>query len=430
MDFDIVPDKLTVTVGTRYYDITNEMLGANMGSFYCKVYSETSFNIGAFGACNGTSSGYGEASGKSPYGTNLDEQDPHKDTVDGFKSRANLTWKITPDVLVYTTWSEGFRPGGYNRGSNCYLPDVNTGANQWCVPKAYDSDDLTNIELGWKTVLLDRRLQVNGAIYNEKWKNVQTGIFAPQLGLGNLTVGLNGPEYEVNGIELQIVAAPIDGLTIEAAASYNKTKLTNSPGLTNNFGTPETNPNFGEPVTEACLKFVGAVCAQTVDVVNVYGKEGDELANSPKLQWNIRGRYDWDMGEYRPFVMAGVQYQDSSLVECHAGQPVRDALVDDDRRLGRIHPGRVECGALRRQPDGREQEPVHDSFSVHRRRGADAAAANRPAHRIFVRQVASQHGPVGKPAGPSFFWASIRLHCARCTPPPRPLRRHPISTTS
>ena len=33
----------------------------------------------------------------------------------GFKSRGNLTWHITPDVMVYYTYSQGFRPGGFNR---------------------------------------------------------------------------------------------------------------------------------------------------------------------------------------------------------------------------------------------------------------------------------------------------------------------------
>src|SRR5207245_10435545 len=32
-------------------------------------------------------------------------------TYTGFRSRANLTWKITPDLLAYYTWSQGFRPG-------------------------------------------------------------------------------------------------------------------------------------------------------------------------------------------------------------------------------------------------------------------------------------------------------------------------------
>ena len=47
VDFDIL-ENLTLTLGTRYYDIDNSMVGANMGSFYCKVYG-----TGESGPCTG-----------------------------------------------------------------------------------------------------------------------------------------------------------------------------------------------------------------------------------------------------------------------------------------------------------------------------------------------------------------------------------------
>ena len=34
-------------------------------------------------------------------------------------SRANLTWHLAPDALVYYTWSQGFRPGAFNRSFGC-----------------------------------------------------------------------------------------------------------------------------------------------------------------------------------------------------------------------------------------------------------------------------------------------------------------------
>jgi len=295
VDYDILPDTLTLTVGTRYYDMENEMLGANMGSFYCKVYG-----TGETGPCNGDLYGYGDVT--APYGTNLDEQDPNNDSESDFKSRVNLSWNVTEDVMVYATWSEGFRMGGFNRGTACYLPDAN-GVRQWCVPKSYESDELVNYELGWKTMLLDGRLQFNGAMYKEVWENVQTGIFAPQLGLGNLTVGLNGPEYEVKGIEFQFIARPMDQLTLQGSASYNETELTNSPSLTIN--NPD-HPNFGDNVETA------VVGGQLIPITNVYGAEGSELANSPELQANARARYDFQIGDYDAFWQLGFVYQDKT----------------------------------------------------------------------------------------------------------------------
>ncbi len=303
VDFDIL-ENLTLTLGTRYFDIKNQMLGANMGSFYCKVYG-----TGESGPCTGALYGYGDA--LAPYGTNVDEQADNHNQADGFRSRANLTWRINSDVMVYATWSEGYRTGGFNRGSGCGLKDPVTGQNQWCMPTSYESDDLTNIELGWKTTLAGGRMQFNGAIYQEKWDNAQAGIFAPQLGFPNLTATTNGPNYEVKGVEMSIVAAPLDGLTIQAAGSYNKGELKNSPVFTVNA---PGNPNQGDVITDSCLIYdtSTSTCLQSVSVENVFGTPGTPMAFSPELQWNIRARYEWAMGDYQPFVSGAVQYQDDS----------------------------------------------------------------------------------------------------------------------
>ena len=38
-------------------------------------------------------------------------------TESGNKGRGNLTWHVTPDIMAYYTYSQGFRPGGFNRTS-------------------------------------------------------------------------------------------------------------------------------------------------------------------------------------------------------------------------------------------------------------------------------------------------------------------------
>jgi outer membrane receptor protein involved in Fe transport len=302
VDFDIL-ENLTLTLGTRYFDIENSMVGANMGSFFCKVYQEEfgGFNAGASGPC------------QNAFGTNVTEQEDNNNQADGFRSRANLTWRITGDALVYATWSEGYRPGGFNRGSACGVNDPVSGEDQWCFPTSYESDDLTNYEIGWKTAFWGGRAQFNGAIYEIKWENAQTGLFAPQLGFPNLQSFLTGPEYEVQGIEFNFVVAPLDGLVINAAGSYNKAELNNSPQLLNN--NPDS-PNFGQPITESCLDtpFVPANgCTNVVSVENIFGTPGTEMANAPELQFNIRARYEWDWNEYSPYVGAAIQYQDESF---------------------------------------------------------------------------------------------------------------------
>jgi outer membrane receptor protein involved in Fe transport len=292
VDFDIL-ENLTLTLGTRYFDIENSFRGAYVGSFSCKTYGN-----GDTGPC------------LNPYGTNWDERPDNENQDDGFRSRANISWQVTDDVMLYGTWSESYRPDGFNRAAGLTgLKDPVTNIPQWQSPASYESDDLTNIEFGWKTVFWDNRVQFNGAIYQMTWENVQTGLFAPQLGFPNLQLFVNGPEYEINGIEASFVVVPVDGLTISAAASYNDAKLTNSPQIIGNI--PGT-VSEGQPITEACLSYSAGTCTNVVTVENAFGTPGRTLAFAPELQANVWARYEWSVGDYNPYIGGAIVYQDES----------------------------------------------------------------------------------------------------------------------
>lgn len=257
VDFDIVPKVLTFTAGTRYYRFDNIEIGSAVSSFGC------------YGA------------GPPPClasATNLDAEHL-KTTYTGFKSRANLTWKITPDILVYYTWSQGFRPGGFNRSTH-YSPVLNFRS-----PLAFTPDTLINNELGWKTQWFDHRLEFNAAIYQEDWKNVQDVFFDPQGQLGNQAFETNGPDYRVRGAEIQVVARVTHELTVTAASSWNSSDQRNSPYVTTVTGAP------------------------ILSIPNPYGAPGSTLAQSPPFEGNLRARYEFDVGEYHPFAQVGVAHQ-------------------------------------------------------------------------------------------------------------------------
>jgi len=281
-DFDIIPKVLTITAGTRWYDIQNHQTGNYSFSFGCYQGKATTY----FGPCT------------TAVGGNFANQ-PNRFTATGFKSRANITYHITEDILAYATWSQGFRPGGFNRGSTCHLQNA-AGQNQWCVPYIYQSDDLTNFEVGWKSEFLNHRVQFNGAVYEEKWNNVQTGIFDPTGGLGNLTVSLNGPDYRVRGVEIQLVGRVTEGLTLQGSASWNSSELTNSPYLYVNSQGREGGVPVGTPSTPI------------TSAPNPYGKVGSPLANSPAQQYNGRARYEWNFNTYHPYAWIGFNHQSHS----------------------------------------------------------------------------------------------------------------------
>src|ERR1700691_5660877 len=273
VDVDIIPKTLIATLGTRYYRFNEDEQGGDVGSFYCKQFTPTTY----FGPC------------LTPYGTNVTTQVPNTSKYSGFRSRANLSWRITDDVMIYYTWSQGFRPGGFNRGSSGHLPDAN-GVDQYFTPATYSPDSLTNNELGWKTEWFGHRFQFNGAVYQEDWKNTQVEFFDPQGGLGNLTFATNGPNYRVRGVEIQFVARVTEGLTVQGSGAWNSSDQTNSPYLVNN--NPKS-PTFGQNITS---------------VANPYGPLNSPLANSPPFQANLRARYEVPVRDYKVFFQAGGQH--------------------------------------------------------------------------------------------------------------------------
>jgi outer membrane receptor protein involved in Fe transport len=283
LDFDLIPKVLTLTAGTRYYNFDNTEVGAVTGSFYC-------YEAGPAPCLN--------------YATNIDAENLHTH-YKGFKSHANLTWHVTPDALVYYTWSQGFRPGAFNRNSACYIPDPH-GVLLYCSPLAFTSDNLTNNEIGWKTEFFDRRVQWNGAVYQEDWKNVQVNFFDPGL-LGNVGFGANGPDYRIRGIETSLIAVIAPGLTFQGGGAWNSSKQTNSPYLIAN------NPALLAPTNDPATK--AAYGQPILSVQNPYGPPGSPAANAPPLQFNMRLRYEWTVDIYHSFVQFGATHTGHSFTQ-------------------------------------------------------------------------------------------------------------------
>jgi iron complex outermembrane receptor protein len=290
VDFDIIPKVLTITGGTRHFLFENHNQGSILSSFGC-------FQGGTpAGGCHDPA-----------YSYNLDAQNL-RDTESGFKSRGNITWHVTPDTMLYFTYSQGFRPGGFNQNGGSLHAYGQDGVLQYAIPRSFSSDDLTNKEIGWKTEWLDHRLQWNGAVYRENWNNVQIEFFNPGV-VGNLFYDTNGQNFLIKGIESSLVARPVNGLTLQYAASWNQSKQQNSPALIDN------NPasvNFGKPITQVCSAS-GADCSP---VTNPFGPIGAPSANAPPIQFSARARYEWPIAaDYTAFVQAGATHQGHSFTQ-------------------------------------------------------------------------------------------------------------------
>jgi len=280
LDIDVIPDVLTITGGSRYYRYDEY----EKGSLY-----QTGPNCLVAGPC---------------YKLSIDAEHEKKH-YSGFRSRANATWKITPDQMVYFTYSEGFRPGAFSRSAKTGLQD-GAGQPQFIAPLGYAPDYLTNYEIGTKSEFFDKRLQFNASAYYMQWTNVQQFLYNPTYGLNN-TVGINGADYDIKGIETQIVAKPLEGWTFNSAASWNLNTQASSPCLTNDNPLTATDGNTigskpGQCITQA--KFNGGINP----VPNVLGQIGSIAPFSPRWQGSAHLRYDTKIADYKAYGSFGVSY--------------------------------------------------------------------------------------------------------------------------
>ena len=271
VDFDLIPNKLTLTAGTRYYHYDE---------------SET-------GSLWHTNGGCLNVLICAPYTAGNIDAEHEKVTYSGFKSKFGVQYKPTETSMVYFLYSEGFRPGGFSRNSKDVAVDENKVA-QFHTPLAYAPDTLTNYEIGAKTQLFDRRLQLNVSAYYMQWDQAQIALYQPCC-LGNTTFLLNGPNYTIKGIEAQFVARPFSGFTVQGSVTFNENKQQNSPCLTGN-----------EPGTASLGKCITSVKGKPF--ANPFGVAGGVSAFSPEAQANIRGRYEWTVKEYKAFASLAGSY--------------------------------------------------------------------------------------------------------------------------
>jgi outer membrane receptor protein involved in Fe transport len=141
------------------------------------------------------------------------------------------------------------------------------------------------------------------------WKNVQTLIYNPPV-YGNTTFGVQGPDYRIKGVELQLVWRATEGLTLQGSLSHNNASETNSPCIQSVGGAGAPNGIAGNPTPAgACITQVwSSILSMNVPVLNPLGNVGATPAFSPTIQYNLHARYDWETNDYKMFFTVGASH--------------------------------------------------------------------------------------------------------------------------
>ena len=234
-----VSETSELTVGARWYDIEVDFEGSANSSFY---------------------NGFG-APDTQQFGSNLSAQYapgnangyPDKAISDGVIGKVTYSWNPSEDRMYYVTWSEGFRPGLLNRPVGASNSD-----GSYVVKPEVKSDEVTNLEFGWKTVLRDGKLRFNGSAFMVDVSGLQSTIFDPSI--VNLFFSDNAADAEITGLEGDFVYyTNVNGLVVSGAFSMLDTEITKS-------------------------------LVPTSDVV-----VGSDLAFAPGSQANLTARKEWGM---------------------------------------------------------------------------------------------------------------------------------------
>jgi iron complex outermembrane receptor protein len=148
------------------------------------------------------------------FGLGVPTETTTKADADGTIYKANLSYNLTPDILVFTQYAEGYRGGGTNASSSTD------------VPAGYGPDRTRNYEAGIKSSLFGGKVLANLTAYSIDLIDLQIeqryGVGGVFSGVGNLS----GTAARSQGGEFDITARPIQGMTLIIAAGLSDAKLT------------------------------------------------------------------------------------------------------------------------------------------------------------------------------------------------------------
>jgi len=130
--------------------------------------------------------------------------------------RLALNWEVASDIRLFASATRGFKSGGWNaRGTTAaqILP--------------FGRETVWSYEGGLRSELFNHRLRFNATVFHSDINDLQspTGILGPDGTLRFITA--NFTDMRNTGVELELLAEPIDGLTLFGSVGFQDARLTN-----------------------------------------------------------------------------------------------------------------------------------------------------------------------------------------------------------
>ena len=290
MEYDIT-DSLTASLGARWYQIDDIYTGST-------TTVDVTRRVKAFGSMDPDElAAVGldpDAVAAAVASGQLEVDDLGADgvlTVDDTIFKFGLDWKVSDDILLFTNYSEGFRPPVTNRVGGGLSNNQSGAFEGFRIPVYSTTDTLDNYEVGMKGDFLDGIVRINATAYYSEIGELQTSRFDP-TNISFLVFTDNVGDAEIKGLDADITWLATDDLVVNAAFSMIDTELT------------RVNP----------------------ELEGIAAGVGSELPYTASFSGNINARYYFELdGGQQGFVNASVAYTGDRL----AGM-VMDAYVMED----------------------------------------------------------------------------------------------------
>ena len=241
-DFEI-SDQLTVHGGIRYTNARNRFSG-------CSLDSGSGNLAGIIGVIQSVGKGaFGLPPGPAPVAGGCVVLDQNYDPVlfrdelkeDNVSWRAGVKYELTSGGMVYANVSRGYKAG--------LFPTVLATVVAQYEPVVQEK--LTAYEAGFKLGFGVVDLTAAAFYYDYRNKQVRSRILDPVFVV--LEAVANAPKSDVKGAEMQLIARPLDGLTINLSGSYTDATIKEFVGI-NQLAQPE---DFGGTRTPFTAKWQG-----------------------------------------------------------------------------------------------------------------------------------------------------------------------------
>lgn len=194
----------------------------------------------------------------------------------------NTSWRFgvdgrdKGDRLYYANISKGYKVGSY--------PAVSASVQSSYLPVVQES--VLAYEVGLKASAFEQRAQVNVAAfyYDYQDKQLRTKIIDPVFGIVDALVNI--PESKARGVEIEVQAVPIDGLTISGAFIFLDSEIkeyvgVNAGGVEGDFSgadvpfSPERQAtltvDYDFPITSTLSGFIGSSLKHSSKATSIVG---------------------------------------------------------------------------------------------------------------------------------------------------------------